>query len=625
MSETVYPAQQTDGTIEPDTNSGLSGAISALRPINRLPKHAVDNIVKHASIYHASVGETLQLRVCDENLVYFLLEGSIQVFKQDGSSDTLIKSDPRAKTALGRIAKASTDIVACSPTSLIRIPWDLLERYLIQYAPAELSSTLEVQEILSSTSSDWMVRLLQSELFSILPPTNIQEILSSLEFVDTFGDEVIVEEGSSGDHFYIVDQGEFLVSRLNSKTGAEVELAVLKADDFFGEEALITGAPRSATVTSIGKGKLIRLDSRKFKEYIVAPVVPLLSADGAKSLVTMGAQMIDIREPDKFAVGAIPQSANIMLNLLRAEQAALDKQNTYVVVDDTPDAAATAVFILRAKGYDARCLNLPLQKYAVLQGIELDQVNQLASQEAITLDASQLELAETNEETLEEYADIADLDFDSTVDGSSEKTSHTLTGIGLTELIEELNEAYEDTPDSDSIAPFQLSDVEDVANGVNTDRETRPTIVDSGYEISYIDDDDAPNDSATNSAASNSYSEETRRALEAQRDRMNAEFAIKLNATKQAANKALEAERIQLHGRYSAKRKLLLESGKKLVALANKVRQQQADIQGYKSSSETQPMVTKLGGLPTGEIFGEQNDQNPSVEQWSAFLRTAKL
>ena len=160
-------------------------AFARLRPINRLPKQAVENIAAQAYLYQASAGESLMQRISDEKYVHYLLDGSVQIFCANSKTETLIASDPTAKNALGRITKSAQDIVANCPSTLGQLPWEALEKFLIQYAPAELSSTLEVQEILSATSSDWMVRLLQSDLFSMLPAGNIQKVLASIEFLET--------------------------------------------------------------------------------------------------------------------------------------------------------------------------------------------------------------------------------------------------------------------------------------------------------------------------------------------------------------------------------------------------------------------------------------------------------
>lgn len=74
--------------------------------------------------------------------------------------------------------------------------------------------------------------------------------------------EAIVREGETGDRMFIIQSGRVRVSR--SMNGNEVELAQLKAGDFFGEMALIDREVRSATVSAIGEVRLLSIDKKNF-------------------------------------------------------------------------------------------------------------------------------------------------------------------------------------------------------------------------------------------------------------------------------------------------------------------------------------------------------------------------
>lgn len=82
-----------------------------------------------------------------------------------------------------------------------------------------------------------------------------------IQFVES-GD-VILTEGTRGDDFYIIADGEVRCTR-----GAEEVSARLGAGDFFGELALIHDDVRQATVTAMRKTKLLVLDRATFKRLL---------------------------------------------------------------------------------------------------------------------------------------------------------------------------------------------------------------------------------------------------------------------------------------------------------------------------------------------------------------------
>jgi CRP-like cAMP-binding protein len=79
--------------------------------------------------------------------------------------------------------------------------------------------------------------------------------------------EVIFHQGDPGDALFIVMSGAIKIS-LPSDTGDEAILATLRAGDVFGELALLDGAPRSATATSLEPTETLVLPRQQFRELI---------------------------------------------------------------------------------------------------------------------------------------------------------------------------------------------------------------------------------------------------------------------------------------------------------------------------------------------------------------------
>lgn len=77
--------------------------------------------------------------------------------------------------------------------------------------------------------------------------------------------EVIVKEGDAGDDFYLIQSGEFKVT----KSGFDKEVCDrLSTGKYFGEIALLTSKPRSATVTCVEDGILLQVHRDAFSKLL---------------------------------------------------------------------------------------------------------------------------------------------------------------------------------------------------------------------------------------------------------------------------------------------------------------------------------------------------------------------
>jgi CRP-like cAMP-binding protein len=96
--------------------------------------------------------------------------------------------------------------------------------------------------------------------FKGLTPAEISDLLVSAEKCSFPPGSVIVKEGTSGAHMYVILNGDAIVT----KTGrdGEVELARLSAADSFGEMSLADNESRSASVHAESDCVLVRLNDQ---------------------------------------------------------------------------------------------------------------------------------------------------------------------------------------------------------------------------------------------------------------------------------------------------------------------------------------------------------------------------
>jgi small-conductance mechanosensitive channel len=110
------------------------------------------------------------------------------------------------------------------------------------------------------------------ELLAALPETAQRRLAEVARHQYFDAGERLVVEGEHGDSLMVLARGAVTVSKSGAEIGdATVELAHLNEGDYFGELSLLTGAPRSATITAREPVELFVLDR--------AALAPLLHED----------------------------------------------------------------------------------------------------------------------------------------------------------------------------------------------------------------------------------------------------------------------------------------------------------------------------------------------------------
>jgi CRP-like cAMP-binding protein len=103
-----------------------------------------------------------------------------------------------------------------------------------------------------------------SPLFEVLEPEERAALVKEMELEQHGEGDVVITEGESGSSMYVIAQGEVKVyTRGTGGTGGNIYLAKLGEGDFFGEVSVLTGKPRTATITASKPTELLRLDKEK--------------------------------------------------------------------------------------------------------------------------------------------------------------------------------------------------------------------------------------------------------------------------------------------------------------------------------------------------------------------------
>ncbi len=113
-------------------------------------------------------------------------------------------------------------------------------------------------------------------MFSHCSKKELAALASAADEIDLPAGKALVREGDQGREFCVIVEGAADVRKGGRK------LRTLGDGDFFGEIALVSGGPRTATVTTTAPTRLLVLTARAFTSLLES--VPSMQASVLKAL-----------------------------------------------------------------------------------------------------------------------------------------------------------------------------------------------------------------------------------------------------------------------------------------------------------------------------------------------------
>jgi CRP-like cAMP-binding protein len=111
--------------------------------------------------------------------------------------------------------------------------------------------------------SNAKVDLLKSvPLFAGCTKSELRQLASSTDEVDLREGYVLMREGRPGREFFVLIDGDVRV------TAKDKKIADLAGGDWFGEIALLTKVPRTATITATSDVRALVLTDRSFRRVV---------------------------------------------------------------------------------------------------------------------------------------------------------------------------------------------------------------------------------------------------------------------------------------------------------------------------------------------------------------------
>jgi CRP-like cAMP-binding protein len=338
-------------------NSINSKKLRGFIPFDYLTTACIEDLTPQFREHVLEKGKILFKRGNKDNECHFLISGDVDLADENfnitnisaDSEDNYIALDN--SSLIHRTTAITTS--KCQFYSINRDYLDLVTTW------SQLSENLEEQDtdVEDSDPLDWMDALLNSPLFTRIPPANIQKLLTRFEEREVKIGEIIVQEDAQGEEFYVIKNGRAIVTQGDGHK--EKVLAAIQTGDCFGEDALIAESARNATVTMASNGSLMILNKVDFDELLKKPIIKSISMEELHTQMDegdSGTVLIDVRHPQEFRYDPLKNSENIPLNLIRERLKTMNHDFHYVVYCDGGRRSEVAAYIMTDSGFNAVCL-----------------------------------------------------------------------------------------------------------------------------------------------------------------------------------------------------------------------------------------------------------------------------
>jgi len=325
-------------------------------PLHNLTDEHLARLSRRVVVEAIAKGATICAEGDTDNDMIYLLEGGVEMRSRMSSISRIVQAGtPDAAFPISPGRPRPQSVTATTPARIFRIDNEKLDRAVLL---DQVSTTItRVHDAGGAFAGDneWLEEMLTSPAFGSLAHERVAMLLLKLEPLHVKNGEAVIRQGEAGDYYYIVKEGQLTVSRKDEQ--GKVKLVnKLQRGHVFGEEALLSGDPRNASVVAMGDSIVMRLAKSDFEELLKKPLITHVTVEEAQERMRRGAGLLDVRSTLEFQQGSIKGSTNIPIAELRSRLSQLDPVCPYVLYCRNGVQSEVAAFLLRQRGFEVAVL-----------------------------------------------------------------------------------------------------------------------------------------------------------------------------------------------------------------------------------------------------------------------------
>ncbi|MFN8635908.1 MAG: cyclic nucleotide-binding domain-containing protein [Chloroflexota bacterium] len=241
-------------------------ALAALPFLADVPRLELRQVAVHLRSETVEAGQLIVRQGARGDRFFVILDGQVRVVRiaADEHEERLAVLGPGdyfGEAALVANVPRTATVVAETPARLLSLDAGHFRRWL----RGRVDVATSVHRTLAERRS-----LARLSLFAGMGTAELDRLAATMLVTRYSAGDVIVEQGTEGDRFFVIVDGRVEVVR-SEPDGAETVLAELTVGDFFGEMALLNRAPRSATVRALSPVETYTLTAEELQSLLDRP------------------------------------------------------------------------------------------------------------------------------------------------------------------------------------------------------------------------------------------------------------------------------------------------------------------------------------------------------------------
>jgi CRP-like cAMP-binding protein len=191
---------------------------------------------------------------------YLIISGMVAIEIEDEFGTTRVVDILTTGHSFGEVALIENVPRTATVRSITPVNLFVLHRkYFKEFVRDWTGGTDRITDVIRDTKL-----LMDSPLFSYLPPSRMRAIVARFETNSYGPDKIIFNQGDQGDRVFMIKKGQVEIQRIED--GKSVLKKILARGEWLGEIALVKNVPRTASAKTLSETILLSLSKKDFYE-----------------------------------------------------------------------------------------------------------------------------------------------------------------------------------------------------------------------------------------------------------------------------------------------------------------------------------------------------------------------